>query len=126
MRTQVMMALVGAASATTSATDTCGTDGTGCTYAICTSTAGKAWTKTGADAKGYKACVTDCSANPSDAQCWNPATADDNCQYGDGSKCTFDICKSHDSAWTKDTSAAPEWKPTPTKDTTKAEKIAKA
>ena len=29
MRTQVMMALVGAASATTSATDTCGTDGTG-------------------------------------------------------------------------------------------------
>lgn len=125
MRTQVMMALVGAAAAKTTATDTCGTDGTGCTYAICTSTAGKAWKKTGADAKGYAACVTDCSADPSKTQCWNPDTAEDNCQYGDGKKCTFKMCKSHDSEWAALKTSAPEWEATPTgADTTKAEKAA--
>ena len=104
-----MMALVGATAATETAaqkaTAACGTDGTACTYAICTSTAGKAWKSTGADAKGYKSCVTECAADPSGAQCWNPDTAADNCQYGDGSKCTFDMCKSHDSAWDAEASS---------------------
>lgn len=126
MRTQVMMALVGAAAAKTTATDTCGTDGTGCTYAICTSTAGKAWKKTGADAKGYAACVTDCSADPSKTQCWNPDTAEDNCQYGDGKKCTFKMCKSHDSEWSALAAGdAHAWEATPTADSTTKEKAAK-